>query len=103
MTKIVDEPRGWRLERDDRLIRAATYDGVGAFGASRPAASARHSNPSWCLVLASDGEIVVDGERLAGALIPPLVSHEGGGTGGVVSLFHAPRPRRRPPPATPPP
>jgi AraC-like DNA-binding protein len=90
MTKIVDEPRGWRLERDDRLIRASTYDGVGAFGASRPAASARHSNPSWNLVLATDGEIVVDGERLAGALIPPLVSHEGGGTGGFVSLYIAP-------------
>ena len=72
------------------MVRASTYDGVGAFGASRPAASARHSNPSWCLLLASDGEIVVDGERLAGALIPPLVSHEGGGTGGFVSLYIAP-------------
>src|SRR5918992_5668701 len=92
MTKIVDEPRGWRLERDDRLIRASTYDGVGAFGASRPAASARHSNPSWGLVLATDGEIVADGERLAGALIPPLVSHEGGATGGGPVRFRHPRP-----------
>jgi AraC-like DNA-binding protein len=90
MAKIVNEPHGWRLERDDRLIRASTYDGVGAFGASGPAASARHSNPSWGLLLASDGEILVDGERLAGALIPPLVSHEGGGTGGFVSVYIAP-------------
>ena len=90
MAKIVNDPYGWRLERDDRLIRAATFDGVGAYGDSRPAASSRHSNPSWNLVLASDGEIVVDGERLAGALIPPLVSHEGGATGGFVSLYIAP-------------
>jgi AraC-like DNA-binding protein len=84
------EKYGWRLERDDRLIRAATFDGVGALGDSRPAASATHSNPSWNLVLATDGQIVIDGERLAGALIPPLVSHEGGGTGGFVSLYIAP-------------
>jgi AraC-like DNA-binding protein len=84
------EKYGWRLERHDRLIRAATFDGVGALGDSRPAASATHSNPSWNLVLATDGQIVIDGERLAGALIPPLVSHEGGGTGGFASLYIAP-------------
>jgi AraC-like DNA-binding protein len=90
VAKIVNDPYGWRLERDDQLIRAATFDGVGAYGDSRPAASARHSNPSWNLVLASDGRVVVDGERLAGALIPPLVSHEGGATGGFVALYIAP-------------
>jgi AraC-like DNA-binding protein len=88
--KIVTGPYGWRLERDDRLIRAATFDGVGAYGDSRRAAAARHSNPSWNLVLAPDGQVVVDGERLAGALIPPLVSHEGGATRGFVSLYIAP-------------
>ncbi|QIS16054.1 helix-turn-helix domain-containing protein [Nocardia arthritidis] len=80
----------WRIERNDRVLRFATGNGIDAYGETRAMAVGLHCHPVRKLVLPISGTVVLDGAHLPGVVVPPQLIHSCATTSGFVTLLVEP-------------
>ncbi|WP_282797949.1 helix-turn-helix domain-containing protein [Streptomyces sp. CC224B] len=89
---MIDAPRAWALEQNDRRIVFASGTEATMFAESRPFRVARHQLPVWKAVLPLGGhaELLQPGRPMVaapGLIVPPQLAHACAATSPYIALF----------------